>query len=541
MNLNCDFASTFCDRPLRSQQDEDEMVASFFNVQSFEESVPSSVDDGFDARRDDRFAYDDELLDHDYPAVASSRITVYTRDASYDSIYSQHAEAAAAAAANDVPSRWATSYRQPQQRRQEAAPLKEQQFTPPSPPRDEFASFEGASFVPVSMPSHSNDLLADLGEEEAKQQQQPSNEGVQFVPGAEEDFFSSCCATDGGEGGGEGGEGGGIDTTKQLATIAEDEAPFRFTEDLPGDEYDVELERDDATMLAKNSRQSKQRSGRGPFYSRHRLPSQHRARASSLIATRQRKLLKSFLIVALAFIVAASFIAYFVLRDQTEATQDSPAQQAKDDNNSVPTAPIDGSPTAPISPPSIPISPSTPTVTATPTIPISPTFPSSTTAPFPPTIAPLPPTTAPFPPTISPISNPTMSPAPASTLAPTIRNVEAILNSETYDIISSVVDDQDALLDLDTPQGKAFELVYEQYNQDSQGRALAKIPEEEEYRMIQRYVLMVLYYGTGGDDLWIFNLGWRDFEDDECDWVGVVSCGAKNAVTNITLGKLFVC
>jgi hypothetical protein len=435
------------------------MVASFFKVQSSDEE---SSPDSFDERYDEKFAFDDELLDHDYPSVPSSRITVYTRDASYDSIYSQHVMPSPT---NEVPSRWANSYQQPEHRRQKPTTL------------------EGVQSVPDVMPFHTNDLFFDSGEQrEQRHQEQPiSFEGVQFVPDVEdvpdveEDFFSRCCATD-----------GGIDVTQQLSTIVEDETRSHVPEELPADEYNVMLARDDTTMITKNSRRSKQRSVRGPFDVHHRLPSHRRALASTSMAKRQRKLLRSFVIVAVAFIIGASVFAYFVLRDQTEGTEDSPVQQAQDNN----------------------LVPSSPTVAPAPTVA---------------------PTSAP--------TAPTRSPSVAPTSAPTIRNVEAILNSETYNIISSKVDDPEVLLDLDTPQGKAFELVYEQYQQDSQGRALVIRPQEDQYRILQRYVLMVLYYGTWGDDLWIFNKGWRDFEDNECDWTGVESCKGDMAVTNITLGK----
>jgi hypothetical protein len=461
MDMNCDFTSVFCDRPLRSRQDEEEMAASFFRVQSSDEEFSlGSVDE----RYDEKFAFDDELLNHDLPSVPSSRITVYTRDASFDSIYSQHVMPSPT---NEVPSRWANSYKQPEHRSQIPT------------------TFDGVQSVPDVMPSYTNnslvgsgeqrDLLVDSGEQrEQRHQGQPiSFEGVQFVPDeefvpVEEDFFSRCCATDGGI---DGKQQLSTDVTQQLSTIEEDGTRSHDAEELPADEYNVMLAREDATMITKNSRFSKQRSVQSPFDVHHRLPSHRRALASTSMATRQKKLLRSFVIIALAFIVIASVFARFVFRDQTEGTEGSPAQQDQYDN----------------------LVPSSPTVAPAPTV--------------------------------------------APTSAPTIRNVEAIVGSETYNIIGSKVDDPELLLDLDTPQGKAFQLVYEQYQQDSQGRALVKLPDEDEYRILQRYVLMVLFYGTGGDGLWIFNKGWRDFEDNECDWTGVESCDHDKAVTNITLGK----
>ena len=45
----------------------------------------------------------------------------------------------------------------------------------------------------------------------------------------------------------------------------------------------------------------------------------------------------------------------------------------------------------------------------------------------------------------------------------------------------------------------------------------------DEFRLTQKYALLVLYYATNGD-LWTNNDGWLDPNTDECEWNGITAC-----------------
>eukprot|EP00980_Cylindrotheca_fusiformis_P004466 scaffold953_cov141-Cylindrotheca_fusiformis.AAC.10 len=590
--FHCDFTKTFCERPLNSRNDEDEMVASFFSVPStFGESnlddysLEQKTTDSFDqSTRNDRLdphAFDDDLLEHDLPASPSSRITVYTRDATNDHIYRQHAAAAALATkrVKSLPSKWTKSHRQRQNRHQipaspsespehlrlssssqrseptasffeeqklatpspkrpersrstsssSRAASEDQQFTSPSlTKRQEPTPFNDSHFVPITMPSHSSNenpkkkdddaWLSGLGFcenkqlllEEEQEEQLPSQEVVaipvnqqqdsfqqqRYEPDTEESVFPSCCVLDGSKNG-----GNPLGTQNQRSPTEEDEGKSRSTTVLSGD--DLDRYDDDETILGEHSFPRTIRQGRGGPYAKYPV----RSSRSSPMATRQRRLLLCFVLVSIVVIAGGAAIAYFILFHPEEQARAS-SEQAVDGESSDPPTTAPGAPS-------------------------SPTMPSPTTLIPSPSLTPPPvsgPTNRPT------IRYPTKPPTPqpvGPSAAPTPRDIDAILASEAYAVISKKVSNPELLLDLDTPQGKAFQLIYQQYVDGFHGRWLAQLTPDEEYRMVQRYVLMVFYYGTRGDDLWLFNMGWKDFEADECKWQGVVSCNEANAVTNI--------
>ena len=108
------------------------------------------------------------------------------------------------------------------------------------------------------------------------------------------------------------------------------------------------------------------------------------------------------------------------------------------------------------------------------------------------------------------------------------------------------MDSPNALLDLNTPQGMAFEEILAEKLEDG-------------FRIIQRFALMTLYYSTNGQNWAIsngpdvftlkefgtFSKGWNLFSPDECTWHGVKCRSEENgstaAVTSIQLGTLLSC
>ena len=79
-------------------------------------------------------------------------------------------------------------------------------------------------------------------------------------------------------------------------------------------------------------------------------------------------------------------------------------------------------------------------------------------------------------------------------------------------MVLSQISETGLLDDTDEPQGKAFTfmLIDDPANID---------PCTEEDRLIQRYILTVLYFATDGDD-WENNDGWL-IDANECNWFGI--------------------
>ena len=114
-----------------------------------------------------------------------------------------------------------------------------------------------------------------------------------------------------------------------------------------------------------------------------------------------------------------------------------------------------------------------------------------------------------------------------ASLEPSSSPFSAIQQSLEFQIISAKVEQPELLLDFSSPQGMAFQQIL------SEGRT-------DPFRIVQRFALMMLFFSTGGDN-WEFKHGWRDFDDDECRWMGVELCRMQDhgglAVGEIEFGK----
>jgi hypothetical protein len=103
----------------------------------------------------------------------------------------------------------------------------------------------------------------------------------------------------------------------------------------------------------------------------------------------------------------------------------------------------------------------------------------------------------------------------------------------------SLISDPEDMLDLDTPQGRAYDWIV-----SKDERRLCPLEENLE----QRYALAVLYYSTEGDDWTDCSArdddceGSRSFpgaepwlsKESECAWAGI-SCNARSEVRNMEL------
>lgn len=235
-------------------------------------------------------------------------------------------------------------------------------------------------------------------------------------------------------------------------------------EELPPDEYDVTLARDDYSRASGLSRfgQMKQ----------HRLPSQRRAHNFSLIERRRTRMLRGLCACILISAVAMGLFTYFefIAKRQNLTYTGSEAADASQSNSGM--------------------------------------------------RATNPPTTEFFVPGRS------------------AEEVEEMKNSEAFSILAPVVENPALLLDPNTAQGKAFDLIYQQttaISEDSgDGRGLQT--EFQEYRMVQRFSLMVIYFSTDGGG-WKSNIGWRIFERQECEWYGVECYNRRRIATSLTLCK----
>jgi hypothetical protein len=102
-----------------------------------------------------------------------------------------------------------------------------------------------------------------------------------------------------------------------------------------------------------------------------------------------------------------------------------------------------------------------------------------------------------------------------------------------FKVLQPLVENATALLDIDTPQGKAFRRV---------------LGSSDTFQLQQEFGLMTLFYATGGgdddaDNLWGFSHGWDTVSSlDQCQWAGVTICRNSNldgvmAVAALSLGK----
>lgn len=126
------------------------------------------------------------------------------------------------------------------------------------------------------------------------------------------------------------------------------------------------------------------------------------------------------------------------------------------------------------------------------------------------------------------------------------KEVEKMKASEAYGVLGPQVENPALLLDPETPQGKAFDQIFQETT--APGRKLAGLWNREEgrdlqteykdYRITQRFALLVLYFSTSGETSWVENLGWDVFEPNECEWHGVECFNRNRITTSVLLCKL---
>ena len=101
---------------------------------------------------------------------------------------------------------------------------------------------------------------------------------------------------------------------------------------------------------------------------------------------------------------------------------------------------------------------------------------------------------------------------------------------EIYFLLEPKVHNPAALLDMNVPEGKAFSVLVEE-SEANQSTALRSSADS----YIQRYALLVLYFGTNGG-AWINSAGWTTPSEDYEEWYGVVY--SDPYVIGIDLGRI---
>jgi hypothetical protein len=104
---------------------------------------------------------------------------------------------------------------------------------------------------------------------------------------------------------------------------------------------------------------------------------------------------------------------------------------------------------------------------------------------------------------------------------------------EIYYLLESKVYNATALLDLDTPEGKAYNVLLEEGEIKKNSSVLRSINDID----LERYALLVLYFGSDGS-AWTNTAGWSNPTEACEDWHGV-TC-QNSVVTGIDLGKLII-
>jgi hypothetical protein len=147
-------------------------------------------------------------------------------------------------------------------------------------------------------------------------------------------------------------------------------------------------------------------------------------------------------------------------------------------------------------------------------------------------------------PSASPTAAPTISSAPSS--APTLDDCKITPGERVEQILAllDAVADPALIRDVTTPQGMAAQWLIE-----IDFRRIC--PDEE--KLLQRWVIAVVYFSTGGDDWFQCSATGSDAcgtenpfrfkrrflsEFSECQWAGI-SCNADSCVTEIEFGKHF--
>jgi len=128
---------------------------------------------------------------------------------------------------------------------------------------------------------------------------------------------------------------------------------------------------------------------------------------------------------------------------------------------------------------------------------------------------------------------PSIAPTPSVvTGAPTTEQANAMVNFVTSIKLSDTAIGHP--LSAEIPEEAAIIWLLENTN-------LSVGNPSSEFRLRQKYALLVLYYATNGVS-WTNNVGWLDPNTDECDWNGITTCdrvfvdgNPENVVTQIQL------
>lgn len=104
---------------------------------------------------------------------------------------------------------------------------------------------------------------------------------------------------------------------------------------------------------------------------------------------------------------------------------------------------------------------------------------------------------------------------------------------EIYYLLESKVYNATALLDLDTPEGKAYNVLLQEEEIKKNSLVLRSINDID----LERYALLVFYFGSDGS-AWTNTAGWSNPSEACENWYGV-TC-QDSLVTGIDLGKLTI-
>jgi Leucine-rich repeat (LRR) protein len=114
-------------------------------------------------------------------------------------------------------------------------------------------------------------------------------------------------------------------------------------------------------------------------------------------------------------------------------------------------------------------------------------------------------------------------PTPAPTPMPTV---------QMDTLVDALADTISSTEDLTTPGTAQYKASFWLANQDLLDLSWTTSPE-----LVQRYVILVLYYATQGEGGWRTQGGWLDPSRHECDWGPSISCNSDKAVVAIDLSR----
>ena len=102
--------------------------------------------------------------------------------------------------------------------------------------------------------------------------------------------------------------------------------------------------------------------------------------------------------------------------------------------------------------------------------------------------------------------------------------------NDIYSLLKSKVHDPNVLLDMETPEGRAFKILVDERKVDTSTALRSDF-------YVQRYALLVLFFGTNGGE-WTYTSGWSSQTESFEEWYGVVS--QDSMVIGIDLGELYL-